>query len=215
MTENDQTSVNEDISNQNPLLAGLARGISIVLHPLFIFFYLFIVLVYGTHIFIELRFIRQLWMVSAFILITSALLPMGLVYLVERNLWLHKKSSRTTPLIIMVAAYILMFFFFFKLGLSTVFVRYLLSVIAGLVSLIFINRLIKISLHTISMGAALALLFRLYLLFPGELFFILLAAMVLAGLSGTSRLLTKEHSPAEVYTGYLFGFLVVFVGLVS
>jgi membrane-associated phospholipid phosphatase len=42
---------------------------------------------------------------------------------------------------------------------------------------------------------------------------VFLIALLLAGLTGTSRLYLKAHTPAQVYAGYFIGILTQFIAL--
>jgi membrane-associated phospholipid phosphatase len=48
-------------------------------------------------------------------------------------------------------------------------------------------------------------------LIPMSLVFLI--ALLLAGLTGTSRLYLKAHTPAQVYAGYFIGILTQFIAL--
>jgi membrane-associated phospholipid phosphatase len=41
--------------------------------------------------------------------------------------------------------------------------------------------------------------------------YLIMALFLISGLVGSSRLLLKKHTPAQVYTGFLLGFTVSFI----
>jgi membrane-associated phospholipid phosphatase len=69
----------------------------------------------------------------------------------------------------------------------------------------------NISLHAAGSGGLfgflLAITLRLGLFSPISLY----GSVILAGLAGTARLKENAHKPAEIYLGYLAGFIVCFV----
>ena len=62
----------------------------------------------------------------------------------------------------------------------------------------------KISAHMVGMGGATGFLFALTILGADVNIFLLLAVL-LSGAVGSSRLTLQEHSPLQIYTGYLVG----------
>lgn len=76
---------------------------------------------------------------------------------------------------------------------------------------LFINIFSKISLHAIGTGSLLALLFVLVSLSTYDMRALMIAAVLIAGVVGTARLVLQAHTPREVYVGYLVGFIAQFV----
>lgn len=84
----------------------------------------------------------------------------------------------------------------------------------------FINIFSKISLHALGMGGILGVLVLLVVVYPGYFTpytgipgkeYLLAAGLVLAGLTGSSRLLLRAHEPMDVWGGYLIGFIAQFI----
>lgn len=71
----------------------------------------------------------------------------------------------------------------------------------------FTNIFMKISLHTIGMGALMAFCALMTLSDPYFPRVLLMIAIVIAGITGTARLLREAHTPSEVYAGYLAGII--------
>jgi hypothetical protein len=197
----------------HPFWEKTAKLLSIILHPVFVFSYLLIGLVFLTPEFVYFRFNQHLLIAIAYIFINSVVIPVGLLLLVERNIWLPGKTGRTSSLIIMAVAYSFMFYFLYKFHFPGIFLHYVAGCIAGFVLLIFINSAFKISFHTTAVGSAIALLFMLFLAYPPDLFWLLFGSLILAGISGSARLYLKAHTPMEIYTGYGFGFLTILIAL--
>ncbi|MCS6934012.1 MAG: hypothetical protein NZM35_02530 [Chitinophagales bacterium] len=75
----------------------------------------------------------------------------------------------------------------------------------------FINVFTKISLHALGAGNLVALFILLTRLADYDLRMALPVIILLAGLTGTARLLLNAHTPAQVYSGYLAGFTGQFI----
>jgi membrane-associated phospholipid phosphatase len=58
-------------------------------------------------------------------------------------------------------------------------------------------------------GGLVALIAYLAFYLKVDLQFYLGVAVIMAGLTGTARIILKAHTPDEVYTGFLTGFAVV------
>lgn len=88
----------------------------------------------------------------------------------------------------------------------------MLMIFASIISIYW-----RISLHTIGMGGLTALLF--YLVFATPQPFSSYALQMLpfciiaAGLAGTARLYLKAHTSAQIYVGYIVGFIATFAGM--
>jgi membrane-associated phospholipid phosphatase len=80
----------------------------------------------------------------------------------------------------------------------------LLAVIASAITLWW-----KISLHMIGVGALTGAFAGLALLSPNSFTMLLILAILVSGLTGTSRLILSAHKPIEVYIGFLTGLALV------
>ena len=79
---------------------------------------------------------------------------------------------------------------------------------------LFINIFSKISLHAIGVGSLVALLFVLVRISTYDMRLLLLAAVLVAGIVGTARLILQAHDIREIYSGYLVGFTGQFVAFI-
>ncbi len=99
--------------------------------------------------------------------------------------------------------------------LPPLYTSFLLGATIGLLLAFFANIFFKISAHAIGMGGlVMALLFTAWRWgsaalqvgsFSMSLNLVLWAAVAIAGMVGTARLVLKVHDPSQVYSGYLVG----------
>ena len=75
----------------------------------------------------------------------------------------------------------------------------------------FINIFGNISLHTIGAGSLLGLLLPMVRISTYDLRMVLIAGILIAGIIGTARMVLKDHSPREIFSGYLVGFVGQFI----
>lgn len=78
------------------------------------------------------------------------------------------------------------------------------------VALVF-NRFMKPSIHMLGAGVLLGMLMVLILFYGAPIQLIFILAVLAAGILGTSRLLLGLHTPVEVVTGFIIGFLLTLV----
>ena len=78
----------------------------------------------------------------------------------------------------------------------------------GILLSALINIKFKISAHMVGIGGLLGSLISLSYLIKFDMTYFYIAAIIIAGLIGTSRLYLKEHRPYQIYTGFLLGLAV-------
>ncbi len=81
----------------------------------------------------------------------------------------------------------------------------------GIVALFLLNIFIKVSLHAGAAGAMIGLVFMVMLQNATDLSPMLFAAIIIAGLMGTSRMILKAHYPLEIWLGYITGILTMVI----
>lgn len=202
----------------NKFITFIAKVISYLFHPLFIPTYIFWFLIeYFTYEFpgmeakvLSLRVFSVFWMTAFF--------PAFAVFLLWRlkfidNIFLRTQKERIIPFFVSMFFYWWMFylsknfkdqpevlkFFFFGIFIST-------SI--GVV----INNYIKISLHGMAMGGALAAVILFSVYYKTNLSLPICVATLLTGLVATSRFIAGNHTNKEMYIGLLVGALCQLVG---
>ena len=157
----------------------------------------------------------QAWMyIALVVIINTLLLPVLLIYLLKRmkitqSMSLEHKQDRLFPFFITGIFYFTTWFVFNSLSIFPFLeLVFIISTTLGLLAAI-INTVWKISIHNMSMGAvSVAVLFLTashYILSPWPVYLV----FILSGLLGFSRLKLKSHTPAQIYSGFLLGALVV------
>ena len=207
-------------------MKSFAKGIAILFHPLVLFFLL---ILYGYSIDqygyrIESMTQKQVMLFMAFFItilfpLVGVLMLRGLKLI--QSFSMKGRQERIGPLIITSIFYIWFFINVYNSALypkSLVFISLVGAI--GITLAFFINNFSKISLHTLGAGSLLASLFILsftvekpYLdihstvlgSFRVSAIFVILLAILIAGLTGMSRLVLGAHKSIEVYGGYLVG----------
>lgn len=190
-----------------------AKFISYLFHPLFIPTYVFLLLVFqfpyefaGITVWqLKMRFFSVFWLTAFF--------PAFAVFLLWRlkfseSIFLRTQKERIVPYVIT------MFFYWWMYYLSRNFTDqpavlkfFYMGIFAATVFGLIINNYMKISMHGMGVGGAVAavILFAFYYQAPMGL--AISIAILLTGLVCTSRLLVSDHSEKEVYAGLLVGII--------
>lgn len=124
-----------------------------------------------------------------------------------------KKEERFLPYLIILILYVITFIYFVRLPLSQFIHGYVLSICILLFLLMFITLRFSICAHTAAIGGIVGLIFTLILRYETPLLGFLALGILIAGLVGSVRLILGVQRPAEVYSGFFLGLVVVITTL--
>lgn len=79
----------------------------------------------------------------------------------------------------------------------------------GIIVMFLINIFMKISMHTTAAGGMIGVLIVLMMVSPVNMVIPLFAALAIAGIIGTARMLLGTHRIWEIWLGYIIGVLVM------
>ena len=195
----------------------ISRFISTIFMPLFmptysvalLFIYTYFSYAYAAHFFSLL---------IPTILFTF-FVPGILIYVMKQigiitDLSLPNRSDRFLPYAVSVLSFTFLIFYFYKLGMPTWFLMMIGSSIVVMLLATIITLWWKISAHMFGvsglLGGVMAVCYFVDKSNPSNLFMLL---FIIAGMVGTSRIVLKRHTPAQVYAGFLLGFIVSFIGV--
>lgn len=190
--------------------------ISYLFHPMLMpTLGLFFILSAGTHISylpFEMRRLIYIIVFSSTCLLPVSLLPLFLQFRVIKSFQMQTASERTWPLLTSGLFFLLGYYLLIRLHIPALILNFFLaSLIAVLIALV-VSLYWKMSLHMLALGGVTAMLVAMALRFGIDLVAPLSFMLLASGVTGTARLFLNVHSPAQVYTGYLTGFVVVLSG---
>ncbi|RMG78188.1 MAG: phosphatase PAP2 family protein [Bacteroidetes bacterium] len=198
---------------ESTLLKRVFSGLSVILHPVFLFMYIFFFLLYKTDVFWGYFQAFNIKLITGYLFVNTILIPILITYLVNKDFQLNNKALRTVPLFVFIVVYVITFFLLTRILAPAILLRYVAAVILLGILLLVLNSFMKVSLHSAGWGLTLA--FFLYLFFKNNdqsvYFYAIIGCLMLAGLAGTARLYLKAHNPTEIFTGYLTGILSMIV----
>jgi len=192
----------------------LARVISYIFHPLLFPSYILLLLLnLNSFLSRSLPFAFKISLVSV-VFLTMVLFPLFLTWLLFRlkiisSFFLTRREERVYPILTISVFYYLTYFLLSGIHISTLFNYYMLgATLLAMLSLI-VNFYWKISLHMIGIGSFAGFFLGLTLDFGINLYTEMFAGILLAGIIGFARLKSNSHQPAEIYTGFVMGVLVM------
>lgn len=192
----------------------IAQVISVIFYPLFVPTYAFAILVTLPAYFAVLMNPQAKWLIVGLIFLMTCLVPTILFYILYNTRmvstkYLSAKEDRTLPYIVSIIFFYITFYVLKKLQISPVYYYFIIGATMLNVIVMGINFFWKISSHMASVGALTGMAVGLSY-FLGTFYFGLIAVSLLAaGITGFARLKLQEHTPAQVYAGFLVGFLTI------
>ena len=195
----------------------IEKFISVILHPVFMpsITILLVTKQYLNIIVLE----SQIPIIIIGTIVFTLALPLLSVYLLLlfnkiESLEIRKKEERFLPLLLSVIWMTIGFLYLKEILNYTPIIKSIyLGAIYILILSLFITRFWKISLHMLAIGGATGVLLTLELLFSQNTTFLLLF-ILFSGCLGFSRYSLKAHSLKQVYAGFLFGNIIMYLSII-
>lgn len=129
--------------------------------------------------------------------------------LVQLN-FLSEKEDRLFPYIATSLLFYLNFFLLRRMGVPFIIQLFSLASLVALIVTLIVNIFWKISAHMIGIGGITAMVLILAQFFFVDVAVYTISAITIAGFVGFSRLSLNEHTPAQIYTGFLGGVIITY-----
>lgn len=193
-----------------------ARIISVILHPLLLPAYILGLLFWfdPTHP-ILLPVALKLY-ITCTVLITTCLSPLLIILILYRlriisSVYLPLRHERILPLIGLAIFYYLTFYLIKDIYLPRHFQIFILGSTLLAVLTMLVTMFFRISMHMVGWGAVTGLFLGIVLTSGSFALLMLIAAILVSGITGTARLKLDAHQPREIYSGWLMGVVVMCV----
>lgn len=189
----------------------LARTISVIFHPLLIPVYGLLIIFIAPTLYNYLPYEVKRLMIFI-VLVNNVLLPLSLLpFFVHRNIirswFMNERKDRIIPLILNTILYGVTTYIIFRFSVPSFLKSFFLASAFLSLAATLINLRWKISLHSIGAGVVVALVLILSLKMYTPLLWYLIPSILAGGLILSSRLQLNIHNPAQVWSGFLTGFL--------
>lgn len=196
-------------------MKSIAHLISTIFQPLLMPIYgvmlLFVYTYFGVH------YLQQFWVIIIPVALFSFAIPAILIFILYKigvisDLSLKIRSERIYPYVITLISYSVMIFFYYRMHMPTWFLMIMVSTVAIMIVAILITLKWKISAHMFGIGGLIGGAMSVsYFVEHSNPYFMFMGLFIIAGLVGTSRLILKRHTLAQVIAGFLLGFFLSFV----
>lgn len=199
---------------KSPIVEGLATFISYLFHPIFIPTLVVVALYFLVPVYFKgippqtLKF-RLITVISLtiFFPLFSVLLMKALGFI--QSILMRDAKDRIIPLIAVMIFYFWAQQVFSKIpGTPEIIKIWMLGLFWGIIVLFLVSIFFKISMHAVAAGGIIGITIVLLFTSSVNLMTACFAAIILAGLMGTARLVLGAHRPAEVWLGYAVGVIV-------
>lgn len=196
----------------------LANFISLIAHPIIIPTYFFIAIFsLNTYISLIIPYNTKLFFIGL-IFLSTFLLPLllSLIFVKKgfiESIQMEKKEERTYPFIFSSISYYLVYYFFKQLNMPSEYYMFMLGSLCLILIIILINFFWKISIHSASIGGVIGAFTGISIHSNIYMLHLIILSVLISGLVGYSRLKLKAHNPAQVYLGFISGFIVLLLFL--
>ena len=190
----------------------IARIVSFIFHPLLIPSLGFLLLFNSGFYFSILP-----WSIERFILLvvilSTGILPALCIGLLSLNpkfdLNMEKNTDRVLPLILSSLFYYLGYLILQRLPVFPIYKLFIIASILVQILLLVISLRWKISAHLAAIGGLLGAFFGLSFRLHQNPTLILILLVLIAGTIGSARLILGKHTRAQIYAGFLLGFMIM------
>lgn len=143
--------------------------------------------------------------------INTLAIPVAAVYLMYLRGWIKSftmedRSERILPFIVTSICYFAAYYLLRFLPLPKVFNLLILGSATAIILATMITIRWKISIHMVGIGGIVGGLLSISQYLSVDFSQAILAVMLAAGMLGTARLMVSDHTPIQVYSGFLLGF---------
>jgi len=193
----------------------IAKGISILFDPFIMPTWGFLLLLFSPFYFSTFLVFQAKIFILFIVFISTFLVPvitMGFIkYFSHNEINFSNRKDRLLPFLITAVSYYIGYFILRQMIIFSSFKIFLISAAITIILLLLISSKWKISVQTAGIGGLTGIYLAVCFRFNLNAFFPVCILFFICGIIGTSRLILKRHSPAQVYAGFLLGFVVNFM----
>ncbi|MDD4553960.1 MAG: hypothetical protein PHP04_07155 [Bacteroidales bacterium] len=188
----------------------IARGFSVLLHPLLIPGYLLTYLLFFRFYLILSLPAGFKWTLLALVGFTTLLMPLLFTWIFQRLRLISSVSrlgreERIFPLLAVAVFYYITFYLLKGIHFSAIFSFFMLDLTILAILTLIISFYRKISIYLIAIGSITGLFAGFSVKYGVNLNPEILVSVFAAGVAGFARLTATDHKPSEIYWGYALG----------
>jgi membrane-associated phospholipid phosphatase len=190
-----------------------ANIISIVFHPLLMVTYGMLLALSFTYLGVYPLALKL--HLTAGVFLCTVVIPGAIILLMVKNgmandMELTNRRERMMPYLLFIASNMGCLFYLFKMQLPFWILSMFMGICVALFAALCINFVWKISIHTLAAGGLLGAVTGIARMQMTNPYWLFIAVLMIAGLTGTSRIILNKHTPMQVYAGFLLGLACTF-----
>lgn len=153
------------------------------------------------------------WRLVAIVFMFSFLFPVLNIYFLYRlkripNLLLSNRSDRSFPYLLTAVFYFGLAYLLMDINVWPSIKLFVFAAGLAIAITALINFKTKISAHMVGVGGLLGVIVSAAYLIRFDMTQYYIVIILVAGVVGSARIYLEEHRPAQIYSGFLLGFLV-------
>ncbi len=192
-----------------------SRWISVLLHPILMPVLVLAMIMWADpHIAYFMPGAQTSILLSMVAILTVAFPLVSMLLLLRSkvitSLELPSRAERIVPFIMMMIYYAMTYFVLRSTHLHPIALSVFLGILISMAITIMVTLKWRISIHMVGIGGAIGAASGITALHGLPLLPLIAFLIVLAGLVGTARLIAGGHSHAQIYSGALLGWLVIY-----
>lgn len=198
----------------------LAKFLSYLLHPLFMPMYgLILLFQFNTYLEYSISLIGKIGL-FLILFFNTVIAPLAISWILLKrgsvqSLDMETKEERVVPYLATILFYSISCYWLYTVQLPKVFFLITLGATISIAAAFLINFTWKISSHMIGIGGVLGVMLGLSQKLLLDIQWPVIAGFIGAGLLGAARLKMAAHSPLQIYAGFIMGFFVEFLLVIS
>ena len=190
-----------------------AKAISVIFHPLLMPLY-GLGLIFSTPTIYSYISLPAKKMLLLIVLINNIVMPLSLLIFLKAKKYIsswemESRKERMFPLFFATILYAITLYVITKYPVPIFIKAFFIGIFIAASSITIINNWWKISIHAVASGALTALVLMLSFIMYHVTLLPLMAKITAAGLILSSRLKLNSHTSAQVWIGFLLGFILL------
>ncbi len=141
---------------------------------------------------------------SGTFLLPICFIPLFLLFRMIGSVQMNSLKERLLPLFFTLVVYFFTYLLIYDFLPEPIFL-FMKGVVVSVAVVFLVSTVWKISAHMVGIGGLAGLVLSLSFTYSVNLFAILVPVILVAGLTGFSRIELKAHNPRQVYSGFLAG----------
>lgn len=208
----------------------IANLVSWIFHPLFMLSYILLLLIWVDPYLFGVQDVKGEMKLFFPVFISTVIIPGFAIFMMKalkmiKSIEMQDKMDRTGPFIVTGMFYLWLFKnMFTNNNYPDIFTSFTLGATITLFACFLINIINKISVHAAAVAGFATMVFLILKeYYPGHPYvfigqvglslpMVFILTLIIAGITGTARLLLKAHSLNQILVGYLVGIVSILIG---